>query len=65
MLAKAEANRKADKEERKKDKEDFLAKLEFNQEQANIMLAKLDANQVKALADRKADKEEMKADIKA
>jgi pantothenate synthetase len=50
MLAKAEANRKTDKEERKK---------------ADIMLAKLDAYQEKAAADRKADKEEMKADITA
>ncbi|PNF21049.1 hypothetical protein B7P43_G08405 [Cryptotermes secundus] len=42
---------------RKKDKEDFLVKLEFNQEKANIMLAKLDV-------DRKAEKDEREANRK-
>jgi hypothetical protein len=59
ILAKAEANRKTDKEERKKekeerkkemeakkktDKEDFLAKMEANKED---LMAKLDAYQAK------------------
>jgi hypothetical protein len=69
FLLKMEANRKKDMEKmeahRKTDKEDFLAKLDDNQEKADVMLAKLDAHQQKAAADRKADKEEMKAVIKA
>jgi tellurite resistance protein len=48
-------------EERKKEKEEKLKEMKANQGKADIMLAKLDANQEKAAADRKADKEEMKA----
>ncbi|PNF24063.1 hypothetical protein B7P43_G08107 [Cryptotermes secundus] len=43
---------------RRKDKEDFLAKLESNQEKANIMLAKL-------YADRNTDKDDMLKEMKA
>jgi hypothetical protein len=47
---------------RKKDKEDFLAKLDVNQKQTEVMLTKLDAYQEKAEADRKADKEGLSRD---
>jgi hypothetical protein len=47
------------------DKEEFLVKLDVNQEKADIMLPKSDANQEKAAAVRKADKEEMEANINA
>jgi hypothetical protein len=70
LLKEIKADRKADKEERKNEKEemeakrktdkDFLAKLEFNHEQTNIMLAKLDAYQEKTEADRRDLKEMMK-----
>jgi uncharacterized coiled-coil protein SlyX len=41
------------------------AKLDVNQEKADIVLAKLDAYQDKVAANRKTEKEEMEADIKA
>jgi hypothetical protein len=48
----------ADREERKTDKEDFLAKVDANQEKAE---ANRKADQEKAETDRKIDKEERKA----
>ncbi|PNF34431.1 hypothetical protein B7P43_G13239 [Cryptotermes secundus] len=58
MLARIDASMKTEKEERRKDKEDFLVKLESSQEKANIMLATL-------YADRKTDKDDMLKEMKA